>query len=195
MAQMCVGALRCVALVGCTIHEAHLAAAAALAACDAIQPVSPGCTSRAAVRRPQRWQLCCRPSAAREQACLMPGAAVQGVVRTERQPSETADAVVVDPAPPGHIIQVIWGRLPEDNQESAELQTRTRRRLIPCQPQFQSSASWTRRSWRVPACVGSTWGSLVTTTCGGSSGPSRRQHCPTPGHAGRRPGLDGRGLH
>ena len=30
------GALRCVALVGCTIHEAHLAAAAAVAAHDAV---------------------------------------------------------------------------------------------------------------------------------------------------------------
>ena len=34
------GALRCVAFVGCTVHEAHLADAAALAAHDAIQRVT-----------------------------------------------------------------------------------------------------------------------------------------------------------
>ena len=34
------GALRCVALVGCTVHEAHLAAAAALTAHDGVQRVT-----------------------------------------------------------------------------------------------------------------------------------------------------------
>ena len=34
------GALRCVALVGCTVHEAHLAAAAALTAHDGVERVT-----------------------------------------------------------------------------------------------------------------------------------------------------------
>ena len=34
------GALRCVALVGCTVHEAHLAAAAAIAAHDGVHRVT-----------------------------------------------------------------------------------------------------------------------------------------------------------
>ena len=45
------------------------------------------------------------------------GASLQGVVRTERQPLE-----VVDPAPPGHVLQLVWERLPEDDEpEAAEL--------------------------------------------------------------------------
>ena len=52
----------------------------------------------------------------------VPGTALQGVVHTERQPPETADPAVVDPAPPGHILQLVWERLPEDDdRESAEL--------------------------------------------------------------------------
>ena len=52
----------------------------------------------------------------------MPGAAVQGVVCTERRPRETADPEVVDPAPPGHILQLVWERPPEDDdRETAEL--------------------------------------------------------------------------
>ena len=34
------GALQCVALVGCTVHEAHLAVAAAITAHDGIQRVT-----------------------------------------------------------------------------------------------------------------------------------------------------------
>ena len=45
----------------------------------------------------------------------MPGTVVQGVVRTECQPWETANPAVVDPAPPGHIMQLLWERLPEDD--------------------------------------------------------------------------------
>ena len=52
----------------------------------------------------------------------VPGAALQGVVRTERQPWETAGPALVDPAPPGLILQLVWERLPEgDDRESAEL--------------------------------------------------------------------------
>ena len=52
----------------------------------------------------------------------VPGAALQGVVSTERQSWETADPQVVGPAPPGHILQLDLGRLPEDdNRETSEL--------------------------------------------------------------------------
>ena len=52
----------------------------------------------------------------------LPGTSVQGVVRTERQPWEMANPEVVDPAPPGHVLQLVWERLPEDDEpEAAEL--------------------------------------------------------------------------
>ena len=52
----------------------------------------------------------------------VPGTALQGVVHTERRPWETADPAVVDPAPPGHILHLVWERLPDDDdRETAEL--------------------------------------------------------------------------
>ena len=52
----------------------------------------------------------------------MPGTSLHGVVRTERQPWETADREVVDPALPGHVVQLVWERLLEDDErEAAEL--------------------------------------------------------------------------
>ena len=52
----------------------------------------------------------------------VPGTALHGVLRAERQPWETADPEVVDPAPPWYILQLVWERLPEeDDQETAEL--------------------------------------------------------------------------
>ena len=59
----------------------------------------------------------------RSKTCLaVPGTALQGVVPTEGQPWETADSEVVDPAPPGHVLQLVWDRHPEDDErEAAEL--------------------------------------------------------------------------
>ena len=116
------GHLRCVALADCTDHEAHLAAAAAIAAHDAVQRVTALVHvqggSKAAPTVAALLQTLRRTRASR----AVPGTALQGVVRTERQPWETADPAVVDPAPPGHILQLVWERLPEDNdRESAEL--------------------------------------------------------------------------
>ena len=52
----------------------------------------------------------------------VPGTSLQGVVGPERQPWETASPEVVDPAPPGHLLQLLWERLPEDDErEVAEL--------------------------------------------------------------------------
>ena len=43
-------------------------------------------------------------------------------MRTEHQPWETAEPEVVDPAPPGHILQLVWEPLPEDDdRETVEL--------------------------------------------------------------------------
>ena len=53
---------------------------------------------------------------------VVPGAALRGVVPTERQPWETAGPAVVDPALPGHILQLVWECLPgDDDWESAGL--------------------------------------------------------------------------
>ena len=41
------------------------------------------------------------------------------MVRTERQPWETASPEVVDPAPPGHVLQIVWERLLEDDEREA----------------------------------------------------------------------------
>ena len=49
----------------------------------------------------------------------MPGTSLQGVVRTECQPWETAGPDVVDPAPPGHVVHLVWERLPEDDEQEA----------------------------------------------------------------------------
>ena len=80
------GALRCVALVGCTVHEAHLAAAAALAAHDAVRRVTALVhvqgVSKAAPTVAALLQTLRRSRA----SPALPGAALQGVVRTERQP-------------------------------------------------------------------------------------------------------------
>ena len=52
----------------------------------------------------------------------VPGTSLQGVVWTERQPWETANPEVVDSAPPGHVLQLVWVRLPKDDEwEAAEL--------------------------------------------------------------------------
>ena len=59
-------------------------------------------------------------------------------------------------------------------------QTWIRRRRILCRPPSVSSASLTRRSWRMPTYVGSTWGPLVRTTRGGTSSRSWGKPCPTP---------------
>ena len=80
------GALRCVALVGCTVREAHLAAAAAVAAHDAVQRVTALVHvqggSKAAPTVAALLQTLRRTRA----SLAVPGTALQGVVRTERQP-------------------------------------------------------------------------------------------------------------
>ena len=110
------------ALVGCTVHEAHLAAAAAVAAHDAVQRVTALVHVRGGSKAAPTVAALLQALRRTRASLAVPGTSLQGVVRTERQPWETADPVVVDPAPPGHILQLVWERLPEDDdRETAEL--------------------------------------------------------------------------
>ena len=110
------------ALVGCTVHKAHLAAAAALTAHDGVQRVATLVHvqggSKAAPTVATLLQALCRSKT----SLAVPGTSLQGVVRTKPQPWETADPEVVDPAPLGHVVQLVWERLSEDDErEAAEL--------------------------------------------------------------------------
>ena len=79
-------ALRCVALVGCTVHEAYLAAATALMAHGNVQwvrallHVQGG--SKAAPTVAAMLEILRRSKT----SLAVPGTTLQGVVRTERQP-------------------------------------------------------------------------------------------------------------
>ena len=116
------GALRCVALVGCTVHEAHLAAAAAVAPHDAVQRVTALVHVHGGSKAAPTVAALLQTLRGTRASPAVPGTALQGVVRTERQPLETADPSVVDPAPPGHILQLVWERLQEDHdRETAEV--------------------------------------------------------------------------
>ena len=95
------GALRCVALVGCTVHEAHLAAAAALTAHDSVQRVMALVHVQGGGKTAPTAATLLQALRRSKTSLAVPGTALQGVVRTERKPWETADPEVVDPAPPG----------------------------------------------------------------------------------------------
>ena len=110
------------ALVGCTVHEAHFAAAAALTAHDNVQRVTALVHVQGGSKAAPTVAALLQTLRRSKTSLAVPGTALQGVVRTERQPWETADPEVVDPAPPGYILQLVWERLPEDDeQEAAEL--------------------------------------------------------------------------
>ena len=73
---------------------------------------------------------------------IVPGTSLQGVVRTERQPWETTSLEVVDPAPPGHVLQLVSERLLEnDEREVVELPDVGPAPLDPCRPRSGSFAS------------------------------------------------------
>ena len=167
-------------LGGLHVHEAHLAAAAAFTAHGNVQWVM-------AVVHVQGGSKLAPTVAALLQALrrskttlAVPGTALQGVVRTEHQPWETADPEVVDPAPPGHILQLVWERLPEDdNRETAELPDIDPAPLdalpstvdVVCVPDPAVLAD---------ADIRSTWGPSARTTPGGTSSRSWGQPWPTP---------------
>ena len=184
------GALRCVALVGCTVHEVHLAAAAAVVAHDAVQRVTALVHVQGGNKAAPTVATLLQALRRTRASLAVPGTTLQGVVRTERQPWETADPAVVDPAPPGHILQLVWERLPaDDDRESAELPDLDPAPLDPVPALSGSCASWTRRAWRMPTYVGSTWDALGRTTRGGTSSRSWGQPCPTPRPCKPRSGV------
>ena len=115
------GALRCVAVVGCTVHEAQSAAVAAITAHDGIQRVTAVVHVQGGNKAaPTVATLPHAPRRAKA-SLSVPGTSLQGMVRTERKPWETASPVVVDPAPLGHVLQLVWERLPKDDgREAAE---------------------------------------------------------------------------
>ena len=78
------GPLRCMALVNCTVREAHLAAAAALAAHDAVQRVT-ALVHVQGGRKAAPTVAALLQTLRRTKASLaVPGAALLGVVRPER---------------------------------------------------------------------------------------------------------------
>ena len=116
------GALRCVALVGCTVHEAHLAVAATLTAHDGLQRTTALLHGQGVSKAAPTVATLLQALRGLKTSLAVLGTSLQGVVRTERQPWETADPEVVDSAPPGHVLQLVWECLPEDDErEVAEL--------------------------------------------------------------------------
>ena len=125
----------------------------------------------------------------------LPGKSLKGVVWTERQPGETADPGIVDPAPPGHVLQLVWPPLPEDDErEVAELPQIDPAPLDPVPSAVRVFCVRDRRSRRSPTYAGSGWVPLARTKPGSISSRSWGRPCPTPAHAGGPQGVEGRGL-
>ena len=107
------------ALVGCTVHEAYLAAAAAIASHVGVQRVTALVHvqggSKAAPTLATFLQALHRSKISLASA----DTSLQGMVLIERQPWETAGPEVADPAPPGHVLQLVCGCPPEDNKREA----------------------------------------------------------------------------
>ena len=107
------------AVVGCTVHEAHLAVAAAITAHDGVQWVTAlvhvrGGSNAASIVATLLQALCRSKT-----SVAVPGTSLQGVVCTERQPWETASPEVVDPALLEHVLKLVGERLPEDEEREA----------------------------------------------------------------------------
>ena len=101
------GALQCGALVGCTVHEANLAAVAALRAHDGVQRVTALVHVQGGSKAAPTVATLLQALRRSKTSLAVPGTSLRGVVRTECQPWETADPEVVDPAPPGHVLQLV----------------------------------------------------------------------------------------
>ena len=177
------------ALVGCTVHQAHLAAAAALTAHDGVLRVTALVHVQGGSKAALTVVTVLQALRRSKTNLAVPGTSLQGVVRTERHPWETADPELVDPAPPGHVLQLVWERLPEDDErEAAELPDIDSAPLDPLRSTAGSSAFWTRRSLRMSAYAGSTRVPSAGTTPGGISNRPWGRPCPTPRPCRRQPG-------
>ena len=91
------------ALVRCTVHEAHLAAAAAILAHNSVQRVTTPVHVQGGSKVAPTVAIVLQALRRSKTSLAVRGTSLQGVVRTERQPWETASPEVVDPAPPGHV--------------------------------------------------------------------------------------------
>ena len=111
-------------LVGCLVHEAHLAAVAAITAHNGAERVTALVHVQGGSKAAPTVETLLQALRRSKTSLAIPGTSLQGVVRTERQPWETANAEVVDPPPPppGHVLHLVWECLPEeDKRETAEL--------------------------------------------------------------------------
>ena len=120
---------------------------------------------------------------------------MQGEVPTKRQLWESADPEVVDPAPPWHVLQLVWDRLPEDDErEATELLDIDPAPLNPLPSTVQVGCVLD------PAVVADAdirWlhrGPLARTTPGGIPSRSWGRPCPTPRASRQQSGVEGRGL-
>ena len=110
------------ALVGCTVHDAHLVALAAIAAHDGVQRVTTLVHLQAGSKAAPTMATVLQALRRSKTSPVVPGTSLRGVVRTVRQPWGTASLEVVDPAPPGDVLHLVWERLWEDDErEAAEL--------------------------------------------------------------------------
>ena len=92
-------AMRCVVLVGCTIHEAHLAASALFTAYEDAGTVIAVVQVHGGGRAYPTAETLLQTLRRSRDSLRIPGVALHCRVRTERLPWETADRAVVDPAP------------------------------------------------------------------------------------------------
>ena len=107
------------ALVGCTVHEAHLVAAAAIAPHDGVQRVTAMVHVQGGSKAAPIVATLLKALRHSKTSPAVPGTSLQGVVWTERQPWETSSLEVVDPAPPGHVLQLVGDRLLQDDEREA----------------------------------------------------------------------------
>ena len=113
-------AMRCVVLVGCTIHEAHLAASAVFTAHEDAGTVTAVVQVHGGGRASPTAATLLQSLRRSRDSLRIPRVALQCRVRTERLPWETADPAVVDPAPLGHVLQVSWTRPDGDHDGQPE---------------------------------------------------------------------------
>ena len=99
-----VEALAQVALVGCTVHEAHLAAAAVFAAHEAANVVTALVHVQGGSRASRTAAVLLKALRRTRESVAIAGHPLQCSIRTECLPWETASPGEVDPAPSGHVL-------------------------------------------------------------------------------------------
>ena len=114
--------LRCAVLVGCTIHEGHLAASAVFTAYDDARTVTAVVEFHGGGRASPTAAGLLQALRRSRDSLRIPRLALQCRVHTDRLPLETADPAVEDSGPLGHVLQVSWtcpDGDPEDQPEDS----------------------------------------------------------------------------